>query len=444
VRVLGLLNGPIARFQQHTVIRRIATNSGWLLADQALRMGVGLFVGIWVARYLGPTRYGQLNYAVAFVALFGAFATLGMSGVVVRELILKPDDRNAIVATAFALKLIGALVGIGVTLTAALLLNRGDDTTTLMVCVIASGLLFQSLDAIDLWFQSQLQAKYTVYARAGAFILVTGGRITLLLQKADVMAFAWAAVAEAALAGVGLLFAYRSAGRGISLIHVRSSQARYLISQSWPLFLSGMAILLYVRLDVVMLGRMIGQREAGIYSAATRLSEMWYFIPMLIVSSVAPAIVESFRTNASQYIARLRKLYFLMAWLAIAVSLPLSLLSTPVVTALFGVAFREAGPVLAIHLWASIAVFLGVASSQHLLVAQLQTVSFYRTLIGLLANVLLNLFLIPRFGARGAAVATVISYFISTFSLVLFARTRSHAALLFAAPFRWRDPSVAP
>jgi PST family polysaccharide transporter len=190
-----------------------------------------------------------------------------------------------------------------------------------------------------------------------------------------------------------------------------------------------------MRLDVVMLQQMAGDREVGIYAAATRISEVWYFLPMVIVSSVSPSIIECHRLNPDLYIKRIRHLYSLMTWLAVGLSLPISLSSTWIVKLLYGPQFKEAGPVLAVHLWASVAVFLGVASSQHLIVEHLQKISFYRTLIGVACNIMLNLALIPKFGAMGAAIATVVSYFLGTFSMIVFKPTRAHTMYLLMAPF---------
>ena len=179
---------------------------------------------------------------------------------------------------------------------------------------------------------------------------------------------------------------------------------------------------------------MSSTREVGIYAAAIRISEIWYFIPTVIISSVSPSIISCHGSNNDLYLTRLKSLYFMMAWLALGVTIPLSLLSDQIISILLGSDFSDAAPVLAIHLWASLAVFLGMASSQHLLVEQLQKISFYRTLIGLVSNVFLNIMLIPNMGAKGAAIATVISYFVATFSLVLFRSTRKHVIHLLLSP----------
>lgn len=410
-------------------------NSGWLFVDKILRMGVGLFVGVWIARYLGPQQFGLWNFAIAFTALFGAFATLGLDGIVVRELVKNPERQNDLLGSAFALKLIGGSITLLIALFAISLMRSGETLTLWLVGLSAAGFIFQSVNVIDFYFQAKVQSRYTVYAANGAFVLVTLAKISLLLTSAPLIAFAWAGLGEVALTAVFLLVAYRANHHNMREWRYDGRVARELLKDSWPLLLAGLAVMLYMRVDMVMLQQMAGDREVGIYAAATRLSEIWYFLPMVIVASVSPAIIKCHGTDIGLYINRLRKLYFIMAWLAIGISLPLSLLSGWIVSILYGVEFREAAPILAIHLWASAAVFLGMASSQYLLVEQLQKISFYRTLIGLLCNIALNLMLIPRLGAIGAAIATVVSYFIATFSLVFFKSTRAHAVYLLMAPF---------
>ena len=176
-----------------------------------------------------------------------------------------------------------------------------------------------------------------------------------------------------------------------------------------------MAIMVYMKIDQIMLGQMLGDEAVGIYSAAVRISEVWYFIPMMIVASVFPAILEAKKRDDGQYIQPLQRLYDLMVWLSVAIALPMTFVSTPIVVALFGPNYAESGPVLAIHIWASVFVFLGVASSQWFIAENRQILSFQRTLLGAIVNVILNLILIPYFGPIGAAVATVVAYAIAAF-----------------------------
>lgn len=419
-------------------LQSIIGNSGWLLADKVLRMGVGLIVGVWIARYLGPDQFGLWNFAISFTAIFSAFATLGLDGIVIRELVKNPEKQNALLGSAFILKLAGGLVALLLSLVVILLMHNGEVLTIWLVGISAAGFIFQSVNVIDFYFQAKVQSRYTVISANAAFVLMTIVKVYLLLTAAPLIVFAWAGLAEIALSAIFLLLAYRVNHQNMRDWQLDGKVMRQLLKDSWPLILAGLAVMLYMRVDVVMLQQMAGEHEVGIYAAATKLSEIWYFLPGIIVASVSPAIIKAHSLDSVEYISKLRQLYFAMAWLAIGISLPLSLLSGLIVSMLFGSEYADAGSVLAIHLWASLAVFLGVASSQYLLVEQLQKISFYRTFIGLACNVLLNLMLIPDMGAKGAAIATVISYFVATFSVIFFKSTRSHTVFLLLAPFSRR------
>ena len=93
-------------------LRKIIGNTGWLFADRFLRIIVELFIGVWIARYLGPEKFGLYSYAIAFVALFSAFSTLGLDRIVVREIVKEPTDKDEIIGTAFILKFIGGILGL--------------------------------------------------------------------------------------------------------------------------------------------------------------------------------------------------------------------------------------------------------------------------------------------------------------------------------------------
>ena len=394
-------------------LQAIIGNTGWLFADKILRMGVGLFVVVWIARYLGPEQFGLWNFAIAFAALFGAFATLGLDGIVIRELVKNPERQNELLGSAFVLKLIGGMFTLLTTVIAIALMRSGETLTLWLVGLSAAGFIFQSVNVINFYFQAKVQSRYTVYAANGAFVLMTLVKISLLLTSASLIAFAWAGLGEVALTAAFLLVAYRANHHHMRAWRYDRQVARDLLRDSWPLILSSLAIMIYMRIDQIMIGQMLGDKEVGLYSAAVRVSEAWYFIPMAIVSSVFPAIIEAKKKSETLYNERLQKLYDLMVWLSIAVAVPMTFLSGWVVILLFGQPYELAGTVLAIHVWGGLFVALGVARGKWLLVENLQKYSFWYVSAGAVVNVAGNFLLIPSYGIEGAAIATLFSYGVS-------------------------------
>ncbi|QRP64728.1 flippase [Rhodanobacter sp. FDAARGOS 1247] len=423
------------KIQGRSGLQAVVANGGWLAGDKILRLIVGMPITIWMARYLGPDVFGLLSYAIAFVAIFGAIASAGLDGVVIRELVRQPPHIKRIMDTAFALKFLMGLVALTLTLVTAKIIESHDPRTYLLVAIIAAGFVFQSFDVIDLWYQSQVKSGFTVRAKLVAFLTSSALRIALILNAGNLMAFALASLIEIAIGAACLVITYSKQKQRLTGRSFDARQARYLLNESWPLLLAGITVTLYMRIDMVMLQEMTNAHQVGIYAAATKLSEVWYALPMILSSSLFPAILRSHQLDPTTYLRRVRRLYFLFTWIAICISLPMSLGANSLISALYGREFADAGPVLAVHLWASIAVFLGIASSQHLLAENLQIVSLYRTAIGIVCNVLLNLILIPRYQVMGAAIATVVSYFVATFSIVIFPSTRVHAKYMLLSPF---------
>jgi PST family polysaccharide transporter len=390
------------------------TNTGWLFGDRALRMGMGLVVGLWVARYLGPEQFGLLNYAQAFVALFTALATLGLDRIVVRDLVQHPEKKGEILGTTLALRLAGALAAILVQGLTVYFIQPDNLLLHLLVAILGSAMVFQAFDSVDLWFQSQVQSRHTVIAKNAAFLLMGGVRVALILARQPLVAFAVAILGEAALGAFFLLLRYRHQRGDPGAWRVSGAWAKTLLRDGWPLILSGLAVMIYMRIDQIMLGQMGGNAAVGIYSAAVRISEVWYFIPIAITSSVAPSIIASRQLGEALYYGRIQKLMRLMVLLSVGIALPMTFLGPLLVVRLYGTAFAASGPILALHIWTAVFVFLGLAQGPWLVAEGLMKVSLNRTLAGGVVNVLLNLYLIPRFGGMGAAWATLAAQATST------------------------------
>ncbi|MEM1393444.1 MAG: flippase, partial [Cyanobacteria bacterium P01_H01_bin.150] len=400
----------LSQLKSHTKLREIIGNTGWLFADRILRMAAGLFVGAWVARYLGTEQYGLFNYAMAFVSLFTPIFTLGLDDVVVRQLVKESSNKQEILGTTFVLKLIGGIVSVLLAVGCIFLLPESNTLTIWLVAILAMTGIFRTADTIDLWFQSQVQSKYTVIAKNIAYLLSTLFKVGLILIQAPLLTFAWVTLGEIVLGAIGLIAIYQVKGFS-KLWNLRWSfaTAKSLLRESFPLIFSGFAILIFMKIDQIMLGEMKGAKEVGIYSAAVRISELWYFIPTAIVSSVAPAIYAAKEKSEHHYYKRIGQLLRLLTYISLAIAIPMTFLSNNVILMMFGSGYLEASPILAVHIWASLFVFMGIATLPWFIAEGLNNISLGKTLLGAILNVILNFLLIPEYGGFGAAIATISS-----------------------------------
>lgn len=423
------------KLKNHVELTKILDNMLWLFFDKFFRLGLGFLIGVWFARYLGPEQFGKYSYALAFVGLFGAIAGLGLNSIVVRDIVRNPESATDTLGSALVMQVLASLLSITAINVAIFYANPDDHLTKIIVGVISITLIFKSIEVIKFWFESQVQSRYVVWIENCIFIFFAAIKISLILLKVKLLFFVWLNLAEAALTAIGLIIIYAHKSGSLKKWRCTLKRCKSLLRDSWPLLLSGIAIAAYMRIDIVMLQKMRGDKEVGIYAAATQISELWYFLPLTIAGSILPLLIKSHNHNMDLYTQRMRNLYFIMFWLSAALSLAILSFSEQIICIIFGDAFEQSSQVLSVHMLSAIAVFLGVASSQHLLAAGLQKISLYRTLIGMICNILLNLSLIPTMGAVGAAIATTASYFVATFSLVFFKETRAHAFYLLASPF---------
>lgn len=397
----------------HQGLRRYASNTSWLMAENLLRLVAGLLVGIYVARYLGPAQFGIYSYAVAFAALFSAIAKLGLDSIVVRELVKDQTRELLILGTAFWLKLIGAVLAIGNILTALSLMNT-DRMTTIYIAIIATGMVFQSLEVVDFYFQSKVLSRYVSLCKLTQLILSTLLKIYGIMTQADLLWFVIITMLDQVSLGLSLFIAFRSRKIGSFLLKFDRLFAKSLLKESWPLIIAGIGVTLYMRIDQIMIEHYLGNEAVGIFSAAVRLSEAVYFIPTIICASVFPALVAAKQRCEQEFTRKSAMLFEFMTMLAVCAAIPVTLLSSWIINLTFGSNYAAASQVLQIHIWACIFVFLGVAGGRWLITETLAIQSMYRTLAGACCNIGLNLLLIPEFGIVGAAYSTLIAQFIAS------------------------------
>lgn len=409
--VKAKMRGPVVR------------NIIWLSFDKVLKLVIGLVVGVWVARYLGPAQWGKLNYVSAFVTILVTVAKLGMDGFLTKEILQHPNSKNEILGTSFLIRVL-LLPFLYLFVLVYFHIENFEKDYYWLFAFLSLNVVIVPLDLIDLEFQSRLQSKLTIISKNVAYVLGAVVRLYLILNKEPLMWFAAAMGIEAALSYIFLLVVYQ---RNDNILKWRFSKstAVSLLKEGWPFILASLAVILYLRLDQIMIGNMVGEEELGLFSSAIKISDIFIFLPMAISGSFLPSLVNAKKRGKGVFV---QKIQFLVNWMmriSLALSLGITLFSEQIIHVLFGQEFIAAGRILSVHIWALVPTFLGVATTQYLVVESLQRFSLYRTLLGLGTNLALNICLIPRYGALGAAFATTISQFVAAiFSGLFFKETR--------------------
>jgi O-antigen/teichoic acid export membrane protein len=410
--------------KKHPTIRKYFSNTSWLLGERILRMGVSLFVGIYVIRYLGPEKFGLLSYALGFVMLFGTIASFGLNEILVRDLLQDKTQIKELLSTAFFLKIFGFLM-MGCFIIFALQFTNDDKYTHLMITIISLGIFFQSFNVIDCYFQSQVQSKYVVIVQFIQLLITSLIKIFLILNKATLIWFAIVFMIDQALLSILLLSIYRWKKEWFSIFSVKWELVTQLFKDAWPLIFSGMMVSIYMKIDLIMIKEMLDVKAVGIYAAAVKLCEVLYFLPVVVMSSLFPAIVEARKQNLIVYRKQVYLIYEIMIGATAIVAIITMFLADWIVYILYGSIYQEAATILKIYIWAFVFVSLGVVSSKYLVAENLEIYALYRSVVGAIINITLNWYLIPIYGIKGAAFATLITQiFVAYLFLFCFQSTR--------------------
>jgi polysaccharide transporter, PST family len=395
------------------MLRRLLGNGAWRVGDSVFRMGGALLVSAYVARYLHPSGFGLISFAAAMATLVTAIAQFGMQTVAVRELVRRPQERAVILGSALVLRLVTGAVSIALAMGATALMRPGDHVAVVVVLIVSAIALPRAWDIIDYDYQARIEARPVIIARNVSFIAFAILRPLMVLAHASLNDFALALTGEAVLATLLLLRRWRADGLTVGVRSATWEELHYLVVTTWPLVIAGLSMVVYMRIDQLMLASMMGDAGVGLFSAAIKISEALYFIPMAAIATVAPALTAVHQRSHAEYARQMLRVMRTLVWLSLAVSVIFALLSRFIILTLYGPAYAPAAAVLAIHTWIFALVSVNCCGNQWLLDRGYFHCNMYQTLVGAAVNIALNLVLIPKLGIVGAAIASLVGQFAS-------------------------------
>ena len=389
--------------------KKIFLNVFWAMTGKVVNMLGALFVGILVARYLGPTQYGVMNYVISYVALFTVIATFGLSNIEVRELSKEPNEKDEILGTCFRIRLFFATVAY-VLMVVTLILFRTDAFTTIMVLLYGVTLYTQCcFEIIRNYFTSIVKNEYIVKSEITRTIVGACIKIALLVLKAPLWCFVAAVVFDTILVAGGYIISYRNIVGSLHSWRYDKKRVPFLLKQSFPLMLSGAAVIIYQRIDQVMIGNMLNKTEVGYFATAGKFVDLILFLPTVLVQTVTPMLVRIKEKTTEIYETKKKTFVSIITWTTVIMSLLVSLLAYWLIMFTYGAEYVLAVPVLQIMAFKAVGMALSSSGGQIIIIEGIQKWAFIRNLLGCIICVALNYFMIPRYGIIGSAVATIIT-----------------------------------
>lgn len=416
---MSLIDKILSRYGVSETKIKVFRNLYWAVLGKVITLLGGLFVGILVARYLGPDQYGLMNYVISYVSLFQVFASFGMDGIEVREMSKEGVDTNLILGTVFRIKLILALITILLVIGTALIFES-DNFTISMIMLYSLSIILNRFTVIRSYFTSILWNEYIVKTEISRTILGAVIKIVLLLFAAPLWTFIVASVCDVALLSFGYVLAYKTKIGLISLWKYDKGIAKYFLQQSFPLMLSSAAVIIYQRIDQVMIGNMINNESVGQFSVAAKFVEIVNFIPMMISQAITPILVNLKDKNRGKYENKIQFFQNITVWFSIFLSCIVSILSFWLISFSFGEKYILAVPILQIMIFKAVGMALAYTSGQIIIIEKKQKNVIYRNILGCIVCIGLNLIFIPKYGVIACAYISVVAALVSGFFAHIF------------------------
>ncbi|MCR4556353.1 MAG: flippase [Saccharofermentans sp.] len=409
---------------------KVLFNSVWVIVQHLYSMLTSLILVALIARHLGPYDYGLINYCASLISMFTTLCGLGLDNLIVSEIIRRPEKEGGFLGTALVMRLAVSLISYPVILILVSVITPGNHTLLAVAALQALGMVFQTYEVFVYWFRIKLKMKYISIALVCAITINSVFRIILLARKATVEWFAFSISLQALAAGIiiTVLFIKKSDVR----LKASWADAAALIKNSYNFIISSMAIIIYMEVDKIILEKMTGSASVGIYSAAVVLATCWEFIPVALIDSSRPVILEKRKVSHEEYMDLFKIVMGGVNLMAFVFALIMSGLGWIFIWILYGGAFMEAFVPLIILSWSS---FIGISGYTRTI--WITGEGFYKyekryAVTAMLLNILLDVLLIRLFGIIGAAVATLITYVYEVLIVPLFFReTRAFTAMYF-------------
>lgn len=390
-------------------MNKIAKNASWIIICKIVQSVLGLLVGMFTARYLGPSNYGLINYASSIASFVIPIVTLGINNVLVQEIIDNPTKEGEIVGTSIICGVVSSFFCIVGVISFASIANGGEKETIIVCFLYSLSLVFHALELIQYWYQAKLKSKITSLISLFAYVLVSIYKIWLLATNKSIYWFAVSNGLDYLLLTFGYLIVYHRICS--SRLSFDITTAKRIIMRSKHYILSALMVTIFAHTDKVMLKIMIDDAATGYYSAAVTCANLAGFIMPAVLDSLRPSIFESVKESYVCFQNQLSRVYSLFIYFSLIICLGISLCSRLMICVIYGEAYVSAVSALRIIVWYTMFSYLGAIRNIWILVNNKQKYLVIINVLGAMANVLLNYLLIPVMGINGAALASLVTQF---------------------------------
>lgn len=403
-------------------MKPVIFNACWLIAERLLFGFSGVFISIYVARYLQPAQFGTISYLLSIVAITVPLIQMGADNILFNRIARKPQSGIRLMLASARLRARWFCV------TSALLLVWGaltlDHVPFVMLVLVLISSYFQIQDVFKIYYDATLNSKRNALINNGVLVLAIIMRVAMVKYEMTLAWFVLPYIVSSAIPYLVRRWMFmrehpQSGDQKVPAALV-NRYSRYLMTVGLPLSLSALSIVIYVRIDQVMLENMVGSHAVGLYTAALTLCNAWTFVPIALITSLMSTVVSD--RNPETQAHSIRMLFLIVLVITAPIVLFYLLFGSQILVLLFGQGFREAATIVPLCTFTALCSVLGTLSMRVMvLYSGFRFIAFKMPAVALV-NVALNWVMIPRYGIEGAAISMLIAEFLSFFLFNIFFR----------------------
>lgn len=398
-------------FKRRFFSQGLLNNVFWAFGGKFSALASQFIAGIFAARVLGPDEFGTLNYVISLVTIFSVLAVFGLDFIEIRELSGKDTQKDIDLPTLLILRLclaggtLGLLIG-------CVFLFRLTALNAAYVLIYSTMFIFQGFNPIRNYFTAILQNKLIVLSELIRNIIGTVLKLLLIFSHAPLGLIIAAYAFDYVLLGMGYWRVYR---RYIGRIRFCFSRSRafFYLREAFPLLLSSAVIIVYQKIDQVIIHSLMNDSTVGQFAVAGKIVEIATVIPVIVSQTIMPVLVTSREKEPVKYLQQSQHMMDLIVWTSMLIAFIVCFLAPFLIPLFFGDQYTAGIGALQIMAWKVPAMALSAVSGHLIIIAGLQKYAIWRNIFGCVLCIGLNYLLIPRYGINGSAIASLIAMFFS-------------------------------
>lgn len=412
-------------------IKKIINNIGWLIFDKVFILLLQFFVGVKIANYYGATLFGQYSYAISLVAFSNIFFEL-INSRVLKKYYTKNNFNILVFNTNFFKNSI-AIILFFIPIIYKFFYKIDDTLFCLLLLLCLDNVLMTATSGIENFFEYKLEAKRIVISNNIVKIISYFLQYICMILNKGIIFIAIVRCIGSLIRVIILKYQYNSSYLGKlenKSVKLDIKLIVKIIDESKYLWFSFVSFLIYTQTDRLMINHYLGVEEVGVYTIGMQLSNILAILIGPIQNSLFPKFLELYRNDYQKYY----NFYKLTNTIITQFYLIITLISIIVVKYTFKYVYSSQydGAIL-IYSILAFSVFIkanGSLQTSHMTIKNITKKSFYKTLVSLILNIILNILLIPKYGINGAAIATLITQFIALFLIDFFIKEYQEQAII--------------